>query len=197
MSITAPRLVPCLLRGFSCFTARAGDVDPSTSPVEPLGSSTLAAGHDTGSSESYETARVHPSMHVPISSPSEETIGSCDYDATPSPAAAELEKTPCLSMVALPAVKSLRRAGQSNRRCSVASGSSGTSSLRSIRWKERGGDPFSRARTMARFVRQARTIRAPPVFIVDPHHLASLEFVDSDEDSDDEWSDEQIVRIVV
>ena len=47
-----------------------------------------------------------------------------------------------------------------------------------------------------RFVRQARTIRAPPVFTIDLHHLASLEFAKSDEDSDDEWNDEEVVRIV-
>ena len=124
-------------------------------------------------------------------------IGPCNLIAMPCISAAEVEKTPGLSMVAQPTIESLRKASQSNRRCSVLSGSSkASSSLQSMRRKKPGVYQPSRARTMARFVRQARNIRAPPVFIVDPHHLASLEFVDSDDDSDDEWSDEQVIRMV-
>lgn len=119
-----------------------------------------------------------------------------DAPATPSPGQDRGFEEPSPSSAATP-LTAVRNAGQSkHRRCSVFSVSSGTPSLQSMRRKKLRGIPLPRARTMARFVRQVRrTARAPPVFTIDLHRLASFEFAESDDDSD-EWNDEEVVRIV-
>ncbi|RPD57466.1 hypothetical protein L226DRAFT_573495 [Lentinus tigrinus ALCF2SS1-7] len=100
-------------------------------------------------------------------------------------------------MSALPTIASLWKIAKSNRRDSVSSGSSGASSLESMRPKKRGGNPLSRARTMARFVRQVCGTRSPPVFHVGLHRLATFEFVDSESDDGvDDGEDEQAFPIV-
>ena len=119
-----------------------------------------------------------------------------DLPATPSSGqTAELE-APSSTSAATPLTVVRKASPTKQRRRSIFSVSSVTSSLQSMRGKKLRGIPLSRARTWARFARRAPATRAQPVFIVDPRHLASLEFVELDEDSDDEWSDEQIVRIV-
>ncbi|TFK85936.1 hypothetical protein K466DRAFT_664142 [Polyporus arcularius HHB13444] len=85
-----------------------------------------------------------------------------------------------------------------DRRCSVFSASYSNSSMKSVRVRlKRGGNPLSRARIMARFVRQARATRSGLVFIVDPHRLTALELAGTDDDEDDgDWVDEQAVLVV-
>ena len=124
------------------------------------------------------------------------TTTSCYLAAKSSgEVAAKLEEIPRLSISSTSIAESPRKTTHNDRRASVSSESSRASSGQSMHRKKRGGDPLSRARTMARFARQARATR-PPVFIVDPRHLAAFEFVESDDDGDDGWVDEQAIRIV-
>ena len=131
----------------------------------------------------------------PASSQLDQVAAPSDPPATPSSGqTVELEE-PSLAAAAMPLTIVRKASPSKQRRRSTFSVLSVT--LQSMRRKKLGGYQRSHARTMARFVRQARTIRAPPVFTIDLHHLASLEFAKSDEDSDDEWNDEEVVRIVV
>ncbi|RPD59274.1 hypothetical protein L226DRAFT_561285 [Lentinus tigrinus ALCF2SS1-7] len=148
------------------------------------------------------TAQLHNLADIPQSpeSQSDEIAADCKLPTTPSLGhATDLEKPSSLSMATPQSIESLRKVAQSDRRCSISSGSSGTSLLQSMRRKKRGGDPLSRARAMTRFVRQARAMRSLPAFTVHSRRLAAFEFAesDSDGDDDDEWIDEQAIRVLL
>ena len=97
--------------------------------------------------------------------------------------------------------KRSRKLRHSDRRCSDSSNSSGSavSSLHNVRWK-RKVDPLSRARAMATFLRYCRVRQPPglPVYVVDPRELAvcELEEVEDSDSSEDDWIDEQAVRVM-
>ncbi|KAI0684918.1 hypothetical protein C8T65DRAFT_680878 [Cerioporus squamosus] len=121
---------------------------------------------------------------------------------TAPPAARALPERP--SMTSLAPVATIRSARQKvrhgDRRCSVSSNSSGSvaSSSHSVRWKCKG-DPLSRARAKATFLRYTRARGSPglPVYFVNPQQLAACELADGDSDSsDDDWVDELAVRVV-
>ncbi|KAI0700984.1 hypothetical protein C8T65DRAFT_657001 [Cerioporus squamosus] len=97
-------------------------------------------------------------------------------------------------------IKHPRKLRHSDRRCSISSNSSGSvaSSLHSVRWKCKG-DPLSRARAMATFLRYTHARKSPglPVYLVNPQQLAACELADDDSNSSDEdWVDELAVRVV-
>ena len=154
----------------------------------------------TGSAASWSECECDCELCIPAAHP--EAAASDSQTSVPSlepvittagGSATELEERLSISSTSI--AESLRKTTHDDRRASVSSESSRTSSMQSMRRKKRGGDPLSRARTMARFARQARATR-PPVFIIDPRHLAAFEFVESDDDGDDDWVDEKAIRTV-
>ncbi|RPD57826.1 hypothetical protein L226DRAFT_309565 [Lentinus tigrinus ALCF2SS1-7] len=122
-----------------------------------------------------------PDAVVPVALPVSIAVSTCVPPATPS--ITDISST----------IKQARKLRHSDRRCSVSSNSSDSvaSSLHSTRC-EHNGDPLSRSRAIATFLRYIRVRHPPgmPVYLIDPQQLAVCELAEDDSDGGDDDEDD-------